>query len=516
MTSRSLLIKVPSCPFSLDVLRPNRALAQMATGLQKAQHHTTILDYGTIEMMECLYPTHLHSDAIALHEELKEEHDTASFNALMQGWEFIGHSEAIRAHHLTIWKECAEQLASTSPVDFMAFSIDSHEKQAIVARIIPILRKRHPKLRIIGLGDFFIRNTSLLAAHAEHYDCIYWGHHTAPFVNLINALDQPKLWKKLPFLAFYDDVHFCLTHQESCMHETLLPDYSEDTYPALHTSRKLLYFDIVDCPQNGTPSVENTLEEIQSIQSVFNTQAFHFSGSDAQSLHAENLARAILDRNLNIRYTRECQIQSTPNSTISMLPASGCYAVDFQIDTGSQRLLDRYYRHPFTVTQVEKTIRACKFSNLFTVMNLAYPIIEDDLHTLAETIRLAERCKPHSSPVRIPAQIHKPLSDLKSRFEVEPNYRSNPELLVEHATLLDALQERGISTHITPPLALMANLAGYRGLEEEFMQQLMHQLLTGDFLSLNALIKQLNRSISKAPNTITFTPFTPLQHVVGN
>jgi len=149
-------------------------------------------------------------------------------------------------------------------------------------------------------------------------------------------------------------------------------------------------------------------------------------------------------------------------------------------------------------------------------MNLAFPSIEDDYHTLSETFRLTDRCKPHSAPVRIPAQIHKPLSDLKQRFEIEPNYRNDDELQADQGELINALNENGISTHITPPMALIANLAGYRGLEDDFIHQLMHQLLTGDSLSLKTLVKQLNRSICKTPNTVTFSPFTPLQNVVGN
>lgn len=516
MTSRSLLIKAPSCPFSLDVLRPNRRLAQLATCLKASGHETTIVDYGSVDTMERLYPAHLMSDTESLVNELDQENSTDSFQSLVQLWETTGHPDSLREHHNAVWQEYAREISESSDLDFVAFCVDSKEEYAIAEQFISTLRKFRPKLLILGMGTHFTHHPEELSKSAEVYDCVYWGLDASPFVQLINILHLPDTWKQLPFLAFNDEVRFCMTHHESCAPETPLPDYSAMTYPALHEARKLLFFEIEDCPKNCIPSSECTIEEIQMLQTEFNAQAFHFSGSDGHSLHAETLARALLDRHINIRYTRECQIQTTPNSTITLLPASGCFGIDFQIDSGSQRLLDRYYRHPITVTQIEKTVRACKFSNLFTVMNLAYPSIEDDHHTLMETLRLCDRCKPHAAALRIPPQTHKPLSDLKSRFETKPLFRSNEELHHEHTTMLDALQERGIPSYITPPLALMAHLAGYRGLEEEFMHKLMHQLMTGDSSGLSNLIRLINRNICKTPNTITFTPFIPLQNVVGN
>ncbi len=516
MTTSSILIKIPSCPFSLDALRPNRPLAQLATCLKADDHTTTILDYGTLDMFERLYPTHLQNQSDSLIDDISHEIESTSFNELLQQWEKIGHPDTIKAHQQQIWQECAIEIAEIKDLDFIALQIDSYDVLSIATMMIPIIKNIQPSLRIMGLGDLFVQNTHALAEFAEHFDCIIWGTQPSILLSVINHLDQSTLWKQLPYLAFYEEGHFCLTQQDSSTPETPLPDYSAGTYPALYDSGKLLFFEVEDCPKHCFPSTECTIEEIQLLQEIFNAQAFQLSGSDTQSLHAEHLAHALIDRHINIRYTRECQIQSTPNSTVSLLPASGCYGVEFQIDTGSQRLLDNYYRHPFTVTQVEKTVRACKFSNLYTVMNLAFPSIEDDYHTLSETIRLTDRCKPHSAPVRIPAQIHKPLSDLKQRFEIEPNYRNDDELQADQGELINALNENGISTHITPPMALIANLAGYRGLEDDFIHQLMHQLLTGDSLSLKTLVKQLNRSICKTPNTVTFTPFTPLQHVVGN
>lgn len=516
MSHRSLMIKVPSCPFSLDVLRPNRRLAQFAACLNASGHETTILDYGTIEMLERLYPLSLRATAPSLVDELHVEESAPSFDTLLAQWELQGHPEALLKHHQQVWQECALEIAEDKALDVVVFCVDSLEEQRIVESMITVLRAHCPRLSIIGMGSQFIQHPEQLPHAVEPYDCVYWGNMATPFVDMVDTLDRREDWPTLPFIAFHDDVRFTMTHQESCLRETPLPDYSAATYPALHEARKLLFFEIEDCPVQGIPCTERTLSEIQLLQSLFDAQAFQFTGSDAQHLHAESLARTLLDRHINIRYTRECHVQSTPNSTVPLLPASGCYSVDFQIDTGSQRLLDRYYHHPFTVTQVEQTLRACKFSNLHTVMNFSYPSVEDDYHTFMETLRLAERCKPNSVVVGIPAQVHKPLSDLKTRFEVEPTYRASAEIQDEHTALLQAFQERGIPSHITPPLALMAHLAGYRGLEEEFMHQLMYQLMSGDALGLNVLLKQLNRSICKVPNTVTFTPFTPLQQVVGN
>ena len=300
------------------------------------------------------------------------------------------------------------------------------------------------------------------------------------------------------------------------------PDYSRETYPALHRELKLRVFDVEEVrigPNNkvvGIKSPESVSEEIEQITNESGSRAFHITGATRDRLHAEALAYEILARRLHIRYTRDCHVASTPSSTVTALRSSGCYGTSFQIGTGSQRLLDLHYDAGFTVTEVEQTMRACSFSNLFTVMEFFYPCIEDDYHTKAETLRLIERAKPHSAPFLIPIQNEQRKTDLKRRFLPFSKSRSLAEIRSEHGALCDEVEQLGIPTRITAPVALMAELAGFRGHEVEYLEETVFQLMTADAEGLRSMVEAVNLSAAQPDAAVRFKPFSTYQDVVGN
>jgi hypothetical protein len=524
MASKSLLIKIPSLPFNLDTLRPDAHLARIAGHLGESGHRTEIRDFGTLEMLQRLYPERFQRTAIEKTDQHCAGKERAKPVSFLDRWKSRREFGSLEQHQESVYREIAESIITEKSLDFIVFSLDTELDHAICAYVVPFIRYACPGVRVVGTGPLFQEERSHVAGCLPLFDCIYWGRSGTSFARWANCLESRDDWQRIPFLAYSDSVRMYITKSEYDRVEVdeVSPDYSREVYPALYDETKILYFDIEEVAASDSPgkghikTPERVADEIRLIGKQFKTVSYHISGSSSDPNHAEDLAREILERNLNIRYTRECHVASVRTSTFSTLSASGCAGIDFQIDSGSQRLLDRYYRHPFGVSQIEQAIRAARFSNLYTVMKFVYPSVEDDYHTMEETLRLIRRSKPHGTNVEIPAQEHRKTSDLKSRFRSKPKLRSQSDIELEYDELCDSVHEFGISTEMTPGLAFLAELSGFRGREEEFLDQTTYQLMAGDIAGVESLIVGINKALRGKVNPFALTPFTRLQHVVGN
>ena len=70
MTTSSLLISYAGYPFTPSSLMPDNGLANLAGALIADGHRTRILDYGTVGMVEELYPPPLSRKARRIYGRL--------------------------------------------------------------------------------------------------------------------------------------------------------------------------------------------------------------------------------------------------------------------------------------------------------------------------------------------------------------------------------------------------------------------------------------------------------------
>jgi len=74
--------------------------------------------------------------------------------------------------------------------------------------------------------------------------------------------------------------------------------------------------------------------------------------------------------------------------TASALAQAGCQTVALPVYSGSQRMLMRVYRQPFTTSQILRAIQTTHHAGMFTLVELHTPTKEEDWHTVAETERI--------------------------------------------------------------------------------------------------------------------------------
>lgn len=558
-------------------------LASMAAMLVDAGHVTRIADYGTLETFERLYPPEQMPAIMGSQQHFERRTPTSAMGvALLHRWKLRRVGRMLSEHHERVAREIADEMAANSRPDFALFEVNSSSEFASALPIVRRLRQLHPQMICAVFGRYLFdydhrggRVTShdaLWQATAE-FECAYIGGTGEEFTRFADSVTERSAWFSLPGVAYRHNRRLRVLEAGSPHNHSDGPSplYDPAVYPAMDRSNKIMLFDVdargilaaptlefdehkteglgrrmlaaesMAVPMNGSKNA--AVDEVCRLNRVWGARAFHFAGAATTPGEVSALAYELLARRLNIRYSRDAHVGGITSASISALKASGCSVLNFQMDSGSQRLLDDYYGHGFGVTRAERAIRACTFSNLYTIARFTYPSIEDDYHTRAETLRLIERAKPDAAPIGLPPATHTRRSlSLLSRRRAPAVTQSAPSgihydagndadqgldkrTLKDHLELKEAIHELGIPTNTTPHLALVAELAGYSGREDEFSAQIHREMFTGDAIGVATTLQEINRgacpdtdaaSQARALGTAKLKPFVPYQNVVGN
>lgn len=523
MRTRSVLVYLPGYPFTIDTLRPNRELGTLAAFLADQGHECRILDYGTLEAFKALHPPELRPPLLELATSVYSSHPMSS---LKMRWMFRSVASEIKQRQTDLCEKVLSDICRLYRPDFIGVQVVRKEDLGNARYLVNRLRRRLPSCRAIAFGAYFRRNSGDLSRYMREFDCLYTNVPGPSFASWATALQEQYKWRSIGNLAFTDAVRFQVTAPEDASPQNLpQPDYRENTYIALSQCTKLKVFEVAESYESGAnpgtspritaqPRLPSAVaDEIEQVSKAFGAQAFDIVGGEGAGVHPHHLATEVLTRKIPLRYSRSAHVTHVSNPTLATLKSSGCMALSFQVDSGSQLLLDRHYRNGFTVTDVEQAVRAAKFNNLYTVTRFTYPSPEDDYHTREETLRIIDRTKPHSAFVHLPGQpgsLVPLLEGYKSTLS-----RKNKRL-AKNQDLRAAIEALGVRTNIAASLALIAEFAGYSGNESDFRDQTAYQLLTGDSLGLATLIDNINRNACRSQNTLLLSPFVQFQNVIGN
>ncbi len=531
MTTSCMLVRVPGTPFGVNDLRPDTRLATLAGSLIEGGHRACVLDYATVEIFERLYPARLRAAAIRHAEGRREKSGEHNYDVESGPLGKYSEAKEIVEHHRGVWERLGEKIAARRDFDFVVFSL-THPKDLKAAKICAKrLRALIPGIRLFGWGMAFSNNHDLVTKSVHIFDAVFLGMGHRSVSRIAGKLSDPKSWRTVPDLAYADGVRLNLTPTSSMNDGELVasPAFDTETYPAISEQTKVELFDIEEVLRPGESETDTAnsrgiqrptaalLEDMRSLKGLYRAHAFHLSGCLPKSDHARELARELLTQRLKICYSREAHISSTPPNAIAELSASGCRALDFRIDTGSQRLLDRYYQHPFYVTQIERTLHRCGLSDLFTCTRYTYPTPDDDYHTLAETLRLITRSNPDAVIVDLPRR-HGAGGQRGMLFhEFRPFAKNSGKrgVAANRAARIE-VEELGVDLDISARFAFLAELAGHQGREAEFKTQMTHQLLTGDTFGLASTVERINDKARAPEKAFLIGPFNPPHNAVAN
>jgi len=568
MSTRSVLVSIPGYPFSLETLLPSHRLATLAGCLLDAGHETQIRDLGTAETLDRLFPEQLRPATETLADGLFSGAPASSLASLTALWRMRGMGREIRARQHALAQEVADNLASTEGIDFVVFAIEDGAELKGVLSAAKRLRAAAPAVRTAAVGRFVQRYGAHLAGMSAVFDCLCLGDAEGALVAWAGRLDRPETWADIPNLALAHrgDQPQPWARTYDCNMDSLpAPAYDAVTYPALAEAAKFKVFTLEcgrgcerGCPACAEPEINGPALRARSPRTVCDdmsrlvrehgTRAFRFLGPVSPGVSYE-----VLSRGLDVRTCQNVPIAEADPALFAALRAAGGEAISFRAETGSQWLLDEYYKRPYDITTAERALRSCRASGLLTTVRFTYPCPADDYHTRAETLRLIERTRPDAALIGLPevvpgapwctradafgfdvdmagflrrAALGRDRSSIPLRewTALTPclgsPYRIGLRSLLQAARdgelLAQEVEALGVSTVLTVEMALAARVSGHEGSERGFCSLLRRQIFTGDAAGVADAAVRFNERAARVAADTGLGARAPLLAAVGN
>ncbi|MBI2608314.1 MAG: radical SAM protein [Deltaproteobacteria bacterium] len=416
--TRSLLITFSGYPYTPSSFLPDNGLANLAACLKEAGHQTLILDFNTPHTMEGL-----------VSDEWKEinQHivdDISQWSSKNTSFSGI-HKKLNKIDQLLTqgFKHIAHQICQTiekEKIDWVGLKVwngDGYTASCVIAKMIKKNFKNMPILaggpQIDWFGPFFLEVS-------PHFDFAAFGEGEPTVVAFAEmVLGQRKL-SEVPNLYYRKGKKIQQTQVVRVKNLDTIPTacYDEDVYPALYTNQKInigILEESRGCPiqcyfcehpiKSGAvlrkKSIARVIEDVKNFQKTPGFQAYKLAGSFTPSKHIQQIAKALLDLPFPIQYVAFGHLKDSGND-FDLLKRSGCVALFFGLETGSDLILDSKMKKGYERQQALKALKDCKNAGIFSITSIIYPSAGETEESRQATLDFIEEIQPDSIPCHFP------------------------------------------------------------------------------------------------------------------
>ncbi|HIE44158.1 MAG TPA: B12-binding domain-containing radical SAM protein [Candidatus Omnitrophica bacterium] len=541
MSTNSLLITFAGYPYTPSSLLPDNGMANLASSLLKQGHHTEIMDLNTTTMIAKLVPPEFHRRMKSKTEKIllkkgKGVHHLLSYLLLVRRLERFQYREFFRI---------AEEIVSTiksKKLDFVGLKLwngDGFVASKIIARQI---KRYFPNVAVFGGGahvDIFREN---IYKATDVFDCLVFGEGEETIVMLAEYVEGKRKLESIPNVIFKKDGKIVTNPVERIKNlDTIpMPVYAPEIYPAMKGKEEKIKMIVLDesrgcshrchfCIQpvkSGnlrTKSPKRLVDELEKFVKDERISLFRFAGSFTPPRLFKGIAEEIIRRGLKVEYSSFGHVKGITPETLKLLKKSGCYAIFYGMESGSQKILDRMNKN-VKIEDIEHTLRESKEAGIFTVVSIIFPAPFESKESEKETLDILLKIRPDGIPVQMPGvypqtewannpssfniELDKETYPLKimnykiklffpPRFWKSLPYRINGKKHREFSSqtekMIDMLEKNGLLTAISDDLALLAKYAEMS--PREFRDKNRIFFLTGNEEMIRQEISKINTNV---------------------
>lgn len=529
---------------------PDNGLANLAGALIAAGHEALILDYGTVDTIRRLYPERLSTRAASFCNRVFNDSDPG-YSPTYRDMLFLKYLDWRLARHQekevhTIAVEICQKIREYRP-DFIGFKLWTGDGFLGSARIAELIRRTFPSLPIYAGGPHVdIFRGSILESRGI-FDALNYGDGEETIVKLADRSKGGGSLRGIPNLICRDNGTSVVNEPQwiRMLDQLPFPVYQSDVYLSMADNQKMKIITIdetrgcfCNCYFCAHPNKsgkrlrmktpERFVAELKWLTEQYSFTVFRYAGSATPSLFARKVAERIMRDQLEIQYSMFGNILISRSEDLDALKKSGCQAIFFGVESGSERILAESFGKRFSIPQAKKILRDCKASGIFTIASIIYPAPFEDTISRNETVDFLKELKPDSVVMTFPILIPTTAwAEDPGRF----GFRINDRNFIEHAmdykikwllpprfwkrlpytlngkkfnyytrmtsNLSRDLREEGLSVGISDDLVLMARLAGYRGKESHFLNEAIKIFFSGDWGKAQDLTVRINAAVKK-------------------
>src|SRR3989338_9090090 len=198
------------------------------------------------------------------------------------------------------------------------------------------------------------------------------------------------------------------------------PVYDEEIYPAMRGNQKVKVVPVDEsrgCPKKCSFCIHTAksgnrwrlkdparfVGDLEWMQERYGFHVFRFAGSNTPSKLQRDIAAQLRERKTNIRYGAFTTAGYVKD--YAELHRSGCYALFFGIETGSQLLLDTVMNKGITRDCMMTSLKRCREAGIFTVASTICPAPRETAETRRDTVSLLLEARPSSVLINLPGLI---------------------------------------------------------------------------------------------------------------
>ena len=145
--------------------------------------------------------------------------------------------------------------------------------------------------------------------------------------------------------------------------------------------------------------------EVRRLMDQLGSRCFIYSGSNTSARVAIDIAQELLKERLDVRYGCFGHVRSIGKADFELLRRSGCEAIFYGLESGSERILREAFNKPLDLAEAERVIRQTKEAGICAIASVIYPAPFEDEESRRATLEFLRRVRPDSVPVTIPGMI---------------------------------------------------------------------------------------------------------------
>ncbi len=408
---RWLLVNYAGYPFTSSSLMPDNGLANLAGIILETGGEVEILDYGTVGTVARMTSPELER-RLAHAWSILRSPQRGPLPSLRKLAVLAGLPGAERERQRlqdALLNEIGRELVDhirRKKVQAVGFKLWNGDGLAGSAKLADRVRRECPGVKIFGGGPHVDLFRDRILRHYPFFDAVIYGEGEDTLRNLCAEGAYAKAYPGTPNLIYQAGSAIRVTDEKMVMDLDALPMpvYDPAVYPAMAGDEKIKIIVIDEsrgCRNNCAfcihpvkshrnvriKSIGRLIQEVRRLQDKHGFHAFRFAGSCTPYSLLNDFAAEVIRQGLRIQYASFAHIHHSGEADFEMIRRSGCVALFFGIESGSQRVLDRLQKK-ITTREITEAIQQANQAGLFTVGSLIFPAPGDTPETAAETIAL--------------------------------------------------------------------------------------------------------------------------------
>jgi len=540
--TKCILISYAGYPYTLSSLLLDNGLANLAGALIDAGHKVKILDFGTVSTIKKLTPPGHKEKLTDLFNKYRHNIYTDGLDELKLLNKKIEEYQEQKVHE--IGEEVAKFIEKEN-ADFAGIKLWNGDGFTGSIAIAEEIKKRIPGFPIVAGGSHVDLYKEYILSATDKFNVLAYGEGEQIIVDLANYFKGKGRLEKINNLIYKKNGKITITEKKwiEDLNSLPFPVYDENIYLAMKGNEKIKIIVLDEsrgCPnccyfcmqpiKSGTrirmKRPEKIISEIKTIIQKYKINCFRFAGSGTPAKLIQETAKMLINEKIDIKYTMFARIKDADENLFETLKKSGCRAIFFGIESGSQKILDKSLGKKLKVDKIRSVIKACKKSGIFTITSFIYPAPFDTDKTMQESMDLIFDVKPDSVSV-LPAGVARGTewdkNYKKYNFEFPQGKRAyfNKAMSIKYKLFLPVklwepfphiinnedfstyisrtehfksiLEKNNFLTSFPDELVIVSQYAGYN--EKTFRKRCRELHLNGDYTEITKIIRRVNRNI---------------------